>query len=454
VAFAPDGTPFATGAAAGAIRVHETTTGSVLRTMEGHIAFVAGLAFSSDGQTLYSAGYDATIRSWNYAKGMQKKAIGKAGQSILDFQLTPDRQRLVAGSEDNSVWVFSLTEDGTAPLELKGHAKPVTCVAVHPDGRTVFSGSRDETIRSWDLESGKYTAISPKNVGSVRRLAVSADGETLWSVGESWTETSMVYQYFNWAGNLARLDFGNSFIYPDEKVIDLIWERVPVTLGLNFIVLIIIYVIAIPLGVIAAVKRNTLFDNATSAVLFMLWSMPSFWVATMLIIYFSSERNFNWFESVGLHARNHRDLPFFTYLIDWGNHLVLPVLASVYGGFTVLSRFARTSLLETISQDYIRTARAKGLSERVVVFKHALRNSLITIITLLGNLLPGLIGGSVIIEVIFSIKGMGELGFSAILGRDYPVIMAVTTIGAVLTLLGILVSDLLYSVADPRITTR
>jgi peptide/nickel transport system permease protein len=126
----------------------------------------------------------------------------------------------------------------------------------------------------------------------------------------------------------------------------------------------------------------------------------------------------------------------------------------VYSGFTVLSRFARTSMLDTISQDYVRTARAKGLSERIVVFRHAFRNSLISIVTLLGSLLPGMIGGSVIIEVIFTIDGMGKLGFQSILARDYPVIMAITAISAVLTLLGVLISDVLYSIVDPRISVE
>jgi peptide/nickel transport system permease protein len=134
--------------------------------------------------------------------------------------------------------------------------------------------------------------------------------------------------------------------------------------------------------------------------------------------------------------------------------MVLPIVAMVYSGFTVLSRFARTSMLDTISQDYVRTARAKGLSERIVVFRHAFRNSLISIVTLLGSLLPGMIGGSVIIEVIFTIDGMGKLGFQSILARDYPVIMAITAISAVLTLLGVLISDVLYSIVDPRISVE
>jgi len=148
--------------------------------------------------------------------------------------------------------------------------------------------------------------------------------------------------------------------------------------------MLIIYVISIPLGIAAAVRRGSWFDHTTSLFVFMLWSMPSFWLATLLIMYFSSERNWNLLPSVGLHDLNHRDMPYLTYLWDWGLHTVLPMIVLVYAGFASLSRYARTSLLETISQDYVRTARAKGLSERVVVYKHAFRNSLIAIITLIG----------------------------------------------------------------------
>jgi len=200
------------------------------------------------------------------------------------------------------------------------------------------------------------------------------------------------------------------------------------------------------------VRRGTFFDTSTSFVLFLLYSLPSFWLATLLIMGFSSKRNFDWFDCVGLHAANQSDLSFFAWLRDFGSHLVLPMIALVYGSFASLSRYVRTTMLDTISQDYVRTARAKGLSERVVIYRHALRNAMVTIVTLVASLLPAMIGGSVIIESIFSINGMGLLSFEAILTRDYPVIMATTTMSAFLTLLGVLVSDILYVVVDPRIT--
>jgi peptide/nickel transport system permease protein len=186
--------------------------------------------------------------------------------------------------------------------------------------------------------------------------------------------------------------------------------------------------------------------------LFILYSLPNFWVATLLIMFLGGGDFLDWFPVYGITSANMEGQPLLTRLFDHFWHLILPVFCLTYGGFAALSRYQRASMLEVIRQDYIRTARAKGLPEKLVVFKHAMRNSLIPIITLMGFLLPGMFGGSVIIENIFSIPGMGQLGFEAVLSRDYPTIMAIATISAFLTLFGILVSDLLYVWADPRIS--
>ncbi|HOZ46125.1 MAG TPA: ABC transporter permease, partial [Candidatus Hydrogenedentes bacterium] len=160
----------------------------------------------------------------------------------------------------------------------------------------------------------------------------------------------------------------------------------------------------------------------------------------------------NWFPVYGVSSVGAEDLPWYRWLADRSWHLVLPVFCLSYGGLAGLSRYARGGMLDTIRQDYIRTARAYGFSEKVVVFKYAMRNSLIPIITLLATLLPGLIGGSVIIESIFSIPGMGRLGFEAVLSRDYPLIMGIMSVSAFLTLIGLILSDILYAIADPRIS--
>ena len=258
-------------------------------------------------------------------------------------------------------------------------------------------------------------------------------------------------QYALWIWNMGQGNFGRSTKY-EAPVAPLMWEAMGVTIKLNLISLLIVYVISIPLGVHAAIRRGKPEEKAIGISLFGMFSAPSFWVATLLLFYFCNPANLNWFDPVGLHSQGYQDLPLNGQLRDWAWHAVLPVICMTYSGLAMLSRFARTGMLEVIRKDYIRTARAKGLPERQVILKHALRNSLIPIVTLMAALLPGMIGGSVIIEYIFTIKGMGKLGFDAILSRDYDMIMAITTLSAVLVMFGMLLSDLLYTVVDPRIS--
>ena len=171
----------------------------------------------------------------------------------------------------------------------------------------------------------------------------------------------------------------------------------------------------------------------------------------LLMYYFCGGAHFNWFPAAGVSSYDANSLGPFAWLRDRAWHLFLPVLCLCYNGLAGLSRYARAGLIETIRQDYVRTARAYGFSERTVIYRYALRNSLIPIVTLLGGLIPSLIGGSVIIESIFSIPGMGRLAFEAILSRDYPLIMGILSITALLTLLGLIVSDILYALVDPKI---
>lgn len=258
-------------------------------------------------------------------------------------------------------------------------------------------------------------------------------------------------QYWLWVTKIATLDFGRS--YRDNRpVMDRIWERLPVTLQLNLISIFLVYLIAIPLGIYSSTHQYSLGDKVSTTFLFILYSMPSFWVATILILFLGGGDYWHLFPITGISSLDAEQLPFFEWLIDRIWHLVLPVFCLTYGGLAYVSRQMRAGMLETIRQDYIRTARAKGLSERAVVFKHALRNSLIPIVTLLGFLLPAMLGGSVIIESIFTIPGMGQLGFDAILSRDYPVVMAIEVIAAFLTLVGLLISDLCYAIVNPTIS--
>lgn len=259
--------------------------------------------------------------------------------------------------------------------------------------------------------------------------------------------------YGRWVGNILKLDFGLSF--KDKlPVSQKIWQAMPVTLLINVVTVFIIYIVSIPLGIWSALKQGSFLDRVVMIKLFVFYSLPTFWVAMLLLTFFAGGEYFDMFPIMGITSDDFAQMNVFEKLADVSWHLFLPVLASVLGSFAFLSRFSRSGFLDVIRQDYIRTARAKGLSEATVLFKHGLRNAMIPFVTLMGTLLPGLLGGSVVIEQIFSIPGMGMLSFEAVLGRDHNVIMAIATISAFLTLLGLLISDLLYMVVDPRIKLR
>jgi peptide/nickel transport system permease protein len=454
LAYVDSGRSLVSGADDGVLRLHDPSTGRVVREIKEHVGPVLALAASPDGRTLWSGGFDRRLREWDAESMTLRRVVAVHAQSIADIAVSRDGRLVATACADRLVRVFDVAAHPSGevvPVECAGHAKEATAVAFTADGRHVYSGAKDETIRGFDAASGAQIAATPETTGQVHALALSGNGATLWSASESWTKTPVWKRYFRWLGKTATLDFGTSFT-DDRLVIDKIAEALPITLGLNFVSIVLIYLIAIPIGVRAAVRRGSVFDGVSSVILFALAAMPSFWVGTLLITGFSSKRNWNVLPSIGLHALDAESMSYLTWLRDFGSHLVLPLIVLTYAGFAGLSRYMRTSMLETIAQDYVRTARAKGLSERAVVYKHALRNSLITIVTLVGTMLPAMIGGSVIVEWIFTIQGMGWLGFQAISERDYPVVMAITTFTAVLTLFGMLVSDVLYTVVDPRIS--
>ncbi|HSI86842.1 MAG TPA: ABC transporter permease, partial [Candidatus Methylacidiphilales bacterium] len=215
--------------------------------------------------------------------------------------------------------------------------------------------------------------------------------------------------------------------------------------------LLLAYIISIPIGVSSAVGRDSFFDRITTFGLFLLYSLPSFWIATLALVFLCGGDYWNIFPASNLSSMGAENLPLGSWILDRLWHLVLPLSVLTYPSLAALSRYARTGMLEIIRQDYMRTARAKGLPERTVIFVHGLRNSLIPIITLLAFELPAILGGSVIVEQIFGIQGMGVMTLQAIQGRDYTLIMGIFTISAFLTLAGFLIGDILYCVADPRI---
>lgn len=255
-------------------------------------------------------------------------------------------------------------------------------------------------------------------------------------------------QYLNWVRRVATLNFDRSF-RDGRPVTEIVVERLPVTLTINVCALALILGLAIPLGAIAAVRPGGLFDRMTTVLVFVGYSTPAFWLGLLGIAWLGVE--LGWVPVSGLHSLDAESMSRVGRALDAAHHLVLPVGIMTFVGLAGLSRYVRSSMVEVLRQDYIRSARAKGLPERLVVFRHGLRNALLPIVTILGLSLPDLIAGSVVMETVFAIPGMGRLFYDAVMARDQHVVMALVTIGAVLTLLGNLLADAAYAAADPRI---
>lgn len=256
-------------------------------------------------------------------------------------------------------------------------------------------------------------------------------------------------QYGLWISRLLVLDFGRSFSSDNRPVLDKIAERIPITLTINIISLVIIFVLSIPIGVWSATHPYSLFDKGSTLFVFVGFSAPGFWLALLLMILFGVQ--LGWLPISGIRSINHELFSTWGKFIDYVRHLAMPILLSSLTSLAFLSRIARQNMLEVIRQDYITTARAKGCGDSSVMYRHALRNALLPVITIVGLSIPALIGGSVIFETIFSIPGMGQLFFESVMSRDYPLVMGVLVIGAALTLIGNLVADFSYAAVDPRI---
>ena len=254
---------------------------------------------------------------------------------------------------------------------------------------------------------------------------------------------------------LLRGDFGISYI-DSQPISTKIWQKIGISFSLSLISIFIAYLISIPIGIFSAYKKDSVVDKGFSLILFILYSMPSFFVGTLLLLQFANPDNLAWFPVSGIQDPTlfDPDWSFWTKIKHRMPFLILPIITYTYGSFAFLSRIMRVGMIDVVSQDYIRTARAKGLGEGKVILKHALRNSLLPVITVFAAIFPMAIGGSIIIEVIFSIPGMGVEVYNSILNYDYPMIITVFTLSGFLTMIGYLVSDLLYAVVDPRISYK
>ncbi len=252
-----------------------------------------------------------------------------------------------------------------------------------------------------------------------------------------------------WNGLLSG-DLGVVYLREHENIATEINKRLRVTVPFALCAVLLAYLIAPALGMYSAVRRGTAFDTATTVMLFIVYAIPAFWAALLLQISFG-RYGLDLLPVIGLRSPDYAQMSSWGKFKDIVSHSVLPLVCLSYGGLAYLSRQMRVGVIDTIRQDYVRTAKAKGLDERVVILKHVLRNSLIPIITLFATVLPTLIGGSVIIERIFDLPGMGKYAFEALLNREYNIIMAVTLFVAIMNMFGILLSDILYAVVDPRI---
>jgi len=332
-------------------------------------------------------------------------------------------------------------------------------------GEIVFEGQAIARIRMTQPEDG--SAAAPTVVS--RELLAPADGTVLtlhterdamttvgaplydWQPtgGERTTETIPDIWSKSWAG-LLTLDLGTSYKY-EVPVIDLIVQRFPISIRFGLTGFLLAYFVCIPLGIAKAVRHGSKFDILSSATVFIGYSIPGWALGVVMLVLFGGGSFWELFPLGGTESDNFADLSLWAKTVDVLHHMVLPVIAYSIGSFATLTVLTKNALMENLGQDYVRTAFAKGLTERRVIMVHALRNSLIPVCTGLGHALSIVMAGSYLVEKVFNIDGIGLLGFTSIIGRDYSVVMGVLVINTLLMLIGNIISDVLYVLVDPRI---
>jgi peptide/nickel transport system permease protein len=319
-------------------------------------------------------------------------------------------------------------------------------------GRGVNASEREHLITQKRHEMGLdlpffYFSIGTRSVGNMNAGPVSKYIPAIHIYGIN-------NQYHRWlSGIILHGDFGVSY-RTQLPVTDEIKSRLPWSLVLSLLSVILAFGVSIPIGMYAARYKGRLFDKVSGMGLFMLYSLPNFFVATLLLVFFANPQFLNWFPESGVQdvTNFNADWPFWIKLQHWAPYLILPIVTYTYSSIAYLGRQMRSGAVEVYEQEFIKAARAKGLSENSILWKHVFRNSLLPMITIFAHVFPAVIVGSVIIETIFALPGMGREIYEAILNYDYPVIIAVFTIFGFLTLAGYLISDILYAVADPRIS--
>ncbi|MBI5252922.1 MAG: ABC transporter permease [Euryarchaeota archaeon] len=289
--------------------------------------------------------------------------------------------------------------------------------------------------------------LAPGSPASVLLGPKALDPEAVARVNANLGLDKPIYvQYFKWLSRILQGDLGISVgLILGMQVNELVAARILPTLELTISALILSIVVAIPVGVLSAVRQYSLFDHLATVGAFAGISLPNFWLALMLILLFSVK--LGWLPSSGIIDPRITAPTIFDYL----RHLIIPAFVLGTAGMAGIARFVRASMLEVLRQDYITAARARGLSERTVIYKHALKNALLPLVTILGMSLPGLLSGAVLVETVCGWPGMGRLAVSAVFGRDYPVMMALVLLFGILVVIGNLIADVAYAYVDPRI---
>ncbi len=297
----------------------------------------------------------------------------------------------------------------------------------------------------------KMKRASVGEAGSAGAISASMTKEELQTIRKYYGfDKPIVVRYLNWLGKLARLDLGTSYTY-EKPVLDVILSRLPISLTFGLTGLFFTYLICIPLGIQKALRHGTAFDSGTSILIFLGYSIPAFALGVLLIVLFGGGSFWNLFPISGVVSDNFEDLSLLGKVLDFGYHMFLPILCYTIGGFATLTLLMKNSLMEQLNQDYVRTALAKGLTFKQAIFRHALRNALIPIATNIGMILGVVLSGSLLIEKIFTIDGMGLLSYQAIVDRDYPVALGIIVISSFLVLFGRVLSDICLVLVDPRI---
>lgn len=430
-------------------------------------SLVAGYSFRKNAKTLdkehvdeYLNAPDSTdaikIKAYSdWYKGVKIGTDSKATGSSFDSEGGDKNYRIYLNA-DNSYEAYLITEqsisvsggdedkkDENADVTLSEKRDLVEegLYEVNADGSiTVTYGTfkRDSTDKIIVNDFVKDSARSPERY------------EIVYSEASFWNKAGAIFSsYFQWLGNMLKGDLGTSFKY-GEPVADVIVKNMGISFIISFIATILQFAIAIPLGIKAATNQYGVIDYTVTVFAMIGISLPTFFLANLFIRLFAVQ--FGWFEVGGLVSGSLPvDASGFTRFINQAWHLVLPMIVLVILSIGGLMRYTRTNTLEVLNADYIRTARAKGVSEHSVVYKHAFRNTMIPLVTMLAGILPSLFSGAMITETVFSIPGIGKLAYDALVAKDIPFIMGYNMFMAVLTVLGTLLSDLMYAVVDPRV---